>query len=303
MINKFLDTLLAKNESRSPLFWMTGGLGMIILIFVFCLWTKNELSFSAFYLMPIILVAWFSGRRYGLMISVISAISWVTVDILVGGFTPHPLVSVWNATVRLSFFVLVALLIPYLRDLAQEKDRAHIDDLTGIANRRRFFEVAQAELDRSQRYRRPFTVAYIDIDNLKIVNDRWGHRMGDELLCAFAAQAARLLRKTDTIARVGGDEFILMFPETDQAAAQMIISRMQATINHEMERNHWPVTFSIGVLTCENPSLTADELIRRADKLMYSVKNNGKNAIAYGVYAGEPAEGSSSTTPQTDGSS
>jgi PleD family two-component response regulator len=70
-----------------------------------------------------------------------------------------------------------------------------------------------------------------------------------------------------------------------------------------MERNHWPVTFSIGVLTCENPSLTADELIRRADKLMYSVKNNGKNAIAYGVYAGEPAEGSSSTTPQTDGSS
>ena len=90
----------------------------------------------------------------------------------------------------------------------------------------------------------------------------------------------------DVIARVGGDEFVLLFPELDQEAAQVIVSKIQLALLSEMQRNHWHVTFSIGVLTCYDARITADESIKRADELMYFVKKNGKNGVACSAYTG-----------------
>ncbi len=96
-------------------------------------------------------------------------------------------------------------------------------------------------------------------------------------------QAKDGLRKTDVVARLGGDEFVLLLPETDQDAARMVISKIQRNLRNGMQENHSPVTFSIGVLTCQNPPGSPDEVIRIADDLMYSVKRGGKNAIKYAV--------------------
>jgi diguanylate cyclase (GGDEF)-like protein len=110
--------------------------------------------------------------------------------------------------------------------------------------------MAQREIDRAQRYKQPFSLAYIDLDDFKFANDKFGHQIGDEILCAFVDLVNSQLRKTDILARMGGDEFILFLPETTPVAAQTVIFKIQKTFSTEMMRNGWPVTFSIRVLTC-----------------------------------------------------
>jgi len=277
---------LANFAKKSSIFWMTTGCLFVAGVGIADVVTGSELAFGLFYLIPIVLVTWFSGRNPGFAISVIAAITWFIADALGGQSYSQPIVRYWNAAVRLGFFVVVTLLLPALKALEREKEIARIDQLTGIANRRHLFEAAQTELYRCQRYKRPFTIAYIDLDGFKTVNDQSGHRTGDRVLCAVVNRAKSLLRRTDFMARLGGDEFILLLPETDQDAAQIIVSKFQAALLDEMRRNDWPVTFSVGALTCRDGPIDADELIKRADDLMYSVKKNGKNAIAYAVYAG-----------------
>jgi diguanylate cyclase (GGDEF)-like protein len=269
---------------RSLLFWTITGLIGVIVVGVADTLTGAEFAFSLFYLLPIVLVTWFSGRNLGLVMSVVSAVTWFAADALAGQVYSQPLFRFWNAFVRLGFFVIVTYLLPVLKALEHEKETARIDELTGAANRRHFFEVAQSELDRSQRTERPFSTVYLDIDNFKDVNDKWGHQVGDQLLCALVNRARLALRKTDLLARLGGDEFIALLPETGGEAAHIVVGKLQHALLEEMHRHHWPVTFSIGVLTCADAHLTPDELISRADALMYTVKKKGKNDIAYAVY-------------------
>jgi diguanylate cyclase (GGDEF)-like protein len=278
--------LFADLQKKSSLFWCVTGLIFVAVVGAFDFWTGHEIAFSLFYLIPIVLVTWFTGRKPGLVIGLASAIVWFAADILAGQIYSRPIIGYWNAAVRLIFFVVIVLLLPALKELGREKEMARTDDLTGVANRRFFFELLQKELNRSRQTQTPFAVVYIDIDGFKTVNDQWGHRVGDELLCAVAHQARQHLRKMDVIARVGGDEFVLLFPELDQEAAQIVVSKIQLALLNEMQRNHWPVTFSIGVLTCYDAHITADESIKRADELMYSVKKNGKNGIACSAYTG-----------------
>lgn len=271
---------------RNPLFSVAAGLFFVAGIGAADFATGRELAFSLFYLIPVVLVTWFSGKKTGLVICLASAVTWFAADMLAGQSYSQPVIRYWNAAVRLAFFVVVTVLLPALKELGREKEMSRTDYLTGIANRRFFFEVAQREIDRSQRYKHPFTIAYIDLDDFKSVNDRLGHKVGDNLLCAVVDQARQYLRKTDTIARLGGDEFVLLLPETDQAAAQIIVSRIRLALLDEMQLNKWPVTFSIGVLTCYQAQITTDEMVKKADELMYSVKKHGKNAVAYEIFGG-----------------
>jgi diguanylate cyclase (GGDEF)-like protein len=273
---------LSNLEKRSPLFWLIAGLLFVAGVGLADFWTGSELAFSLFYLFPIVLVTWFAGKKPGIFISAISAVSWYVADELGGQIYSQPLIRYWNTVVRLAIFILVTQLLPALKELEREKELARVDYLTGAANRRYFFEVAQRELDRFERYQRPFSIAYIDLDDFKGVNDQWGHKIGDKCLRMVADQLAKFIRNTDTLARLGGDEFVLLLPEADQAAAQLIISRIRDSLLDEMQRNNWMVTFSIGILTCHQVKMTADELVRKADELMYTVKKRRLKAQTAG---------------------
>jgi diguanylate cyclase (GGDEF)-like protein len=274
-------------EKRSKLFWAITGIVLLFGVGAVDFLTGYEISFSLFYLFPIILVAWFAGRPLGVATSIASAVIWLVVDITSGHIYSRPLIHYWNGTIRFGFFIVVTLLMSALKNaLEHQKELSHIDNLTGAINSRFFSELVQKEIDRFQRHSRPFTVVYIDFDNFKAVNDDFGHSIGDKVLCTAVKYAKLLLRKIDVIARLGGDEFALLLPETDQAGAKVAISKIQIGLLDEMHKNNWPVTFSIGVLTCVNMPQTTDELIKRADELMYLVKKNGKNSINYSVYTG-----------------
>lgn len=235
--------------------------------------TGAELSFSVFYVLPIALVTVRCGRRRGLLTGALAAHLWLAVDRLVGPGYSHALVPIWNAGVRLAFFVTITLLLArHERLLAAEMEAARSDLLTGIANRRGFMEALERELAGARRRGGPLMVAMLDLDDFKAVNDRSGHSAGDELLQAVASGLADTVRKSDTAARLGGDEFAVVLPDTAPTAAAAFETRLRRALTHHGA----PIRFSLGVVSCPNPPAGVDEVLGAVDDAMYTAKQAGK---------------------------
>lgn len=256
------------------------GLLLVCLIGVIDYLTGSEIVFSIFYLIPVSLTTWFIGFRVGLFVSLMSAVVWLIADLLAARPFSSVFVLYWNAFVRFGSFLIVALL---QNSLKNEQLHARVDSLTGIGNRRHFFRVANAELDRARRYNRPFTVAYLDIDNFKTVNDTFGHSAGDAFLKAVSDTIKSNIRSTDTAARLGGDEFALFLPETENKAAREFIQKLNKRLLYVMKEKQMTLTFSFGVVTFVSPPDSVDNMLKKVDGLMYSSKKSGKNKIQYGV--------------------
>lgn len=280
--------LIENLEKKSQPFKIVLEFALIGVIGIIDFLTGYEIGVSLFYVIPISFAAWSLGRRHGIAASVVSSCVWLGADAASGHIYSYPLIPFWNTLIRLSFFVIIALLLSALRNaMEREKEVARTDFLTGAVNSRFFFELVQMEIDRLQRYERPFTIAYIDLDNFKTVNDQFGHPAGDRVLRAVVGYAKKHLRKIDVIARLGGDEFALLLPETSQDAARGALTKLHGGLLEEMRQNNWPITFSVGVLTCRAAPRNTDELVKMADELMYSVKRGSKNAIKYSTYEGK----------------
>jgi len=241
-------------------------------------YTGYEISFSIFYLIPIILATWYVGREAGIVMAVLCGAAWLLADLLAGQHYSHRIIPFWNAGVRMGFFLVIVLtLAPLKRTLHSERTFARTDFLTGIANMKAFFEMAGLEINRSRRSEKPLTIVYVDCDNFKPVNDRFGHHIGDALLRSVAEAMKSSLRPTDTVARAGGDEFVVLLPETDEAGTTVVIARLKTSLDAAMKKRHWPVTFSIGAATFLKPPDSVDDMIKKADNIMYAVKSSGKD--------------------------
>ena len=278
---------LAILERQKKSFILLVGFTLIVVIGSIDFLIGYEIGLSVFYVLPIALITWFTSRRFGVAASLASALIWFNADVASREPYLNPLILVWNTLIRLTFFVIITFLLSALRKAAQrESELARIDYLTGAGNSRFLFNMAQSEIERLQRYKHPFTLVYIDLDNFKTVNDRLGHAAGDQVLRTVVSCVKRNSRKTDSVARLGGDEFAVLLTETNQESARVVLSKIQGSLLEEMKKNKWPVTFSIGVVTCSVAPLSTDALISMADELMYSVKRDGKNAIKFSIYAG-----------------
>ncbi|PYX91204.1 MAG: hypothetical protein DMG67_10825 [Acidobacteria bacterium] len=165
--------------------------------------------------------------------------------------------------------------------LEAEKKLARSDVLTDLANRRAFYERAEQERKRAGRYGRPLSLAYIDLDNFKQVNDTRGHDAGDQVLSSVATVLKNNLRAEDLAARLGGDEFALLLPEAGDAAAAFVIHKLHRLLTAAMQERNFPVTFSMGLVTYDEVPQNIEEMVQKADDLMYEVKRQGKNAIRH----------------------
>ncbi len=247
--------------------------------------TGFEISFAVFYVGPVALAAWFIHRNSGLFVSGMSALTWSIANMLAGETFSNVLIPFWNAATRAGFFIMITLLLAELRrQFDNERNFARTDPLTGALNRRAFYEIADREISRSTRSRHPLTLVYFDLDNFKNINDRKGHATGDILLQMVGAALIHSIRHHDYAARLGGDEFVVLLTETGQQAGRKIVPRIHQALLDVMSNHKWQVTFSIGVLTCEQPFPTVDEIIVQADRLMYQVKSSGKNSVAYATF-------------------
>jgi diguanylate cyclase (GGDEF)-like protein len=257
---------------------------LIILLGLIDVITGYEVSFSIFYLLPVMIVSWYSQKYFAVILSILSALTWLMADLHAGHIYPYFMIPVWNAMMRLGFFLIVSFALLTIRNLLEkEQSFARVDFLTGVMNSRAFSEMAKTEIDRTNRFKRPLTIAYVDIDNFKEINDTFGHNIGDKLLQSMARTIKEIIRTIDIIARLGGDEFAILFPETNEENAKAAISKVQKHLLHVAQKNNWAITFSIGVITCYS-SCELDELIKEADDLMYSAKASGKNRVAYKIH-------------------
>jgi diguanylate cyclase (GGDEF)-like protein len=280
-----MDTPTFFNRDNRRNRWLLFGAGFMLLILLGIMdqLTGHQSSFALLYLIPVALAAWFMGEISGVITAAASTITWMLAD-AAGGEAQREFLL--NVAVRFSFFLIVALLLTRLnRTLRVEKRLARTDHVTGAVNARFFTELTQMEIRRFARYRRVFTVAYIDLDNFKAINDRFGHLTGDLVLRSVTHILGSCLRDTDVVARLGGDEFAVLLPETDESAARAVLSQINNHLLAEMHKHRWPVTFSIGVVSFHTVPPTVNELIQTADELMYSIKTDGKNKIRYAVYA------------------
>ncbi len=167
--------------------------------------------------------------------------------------------------------------------LLREQEIARIDPLTHVANRRAFYELGETELLRARRYRRPLTFVSVDLDNFKQVNDALGHATGDAVLVSVASTLRSELRATDIVARMGGDEFDIILPETGAESARVVLNKLHAKLLEAAESNDWKVTFSMGAVSFLSAPSSLEEAMGLADDALYSTKHQGKNAVSVAI--------------------
>ncbi len=269
---------------RSPRQGLALGLGLALVVGALDLLIGAMLDLVVLYVAPVLLIAWFAGRRSGWAATLLCA-GLHTAGELRG--CPSPLLCVipvgdFLAAV-LIFGVLVEITARLRITLAAECARARCDTLTGLANRLGFYELAEREMGRSRRTGEALAVVYIDCDGFKAVNDTYGHQGGDQVLCTVGNALREAVRLSDIAARVGGDEFVLLLPVADPALVQPLVGRIAAGLDGAMQADSWPVTFSIGVVTFTVPPCSVDMLLASADALMYRIKEQGKDGVAYAV--------------------
>ena len=231
-------------------------------------------ALAVFYLAPIALLAWFGGLWPGIIITLFSLSAWFASDIKIQNCYAHPIISCWNTFAKFFFLLIAVLAIAKLKkSLEREKQLSRVDYLTGLANGRYFSEITSSEIERSRRYKHPFSIAHIDLDDFKKINDLYGHSAGDKLLCLVAETIKESIRTTDLVARLGGDEFVVLLPETGYAGAGIVVERIKNSIAGVSKDNNRPVNASIGVVTCIQPPDSLDELLRLVVGFMYMAKN------------------------------
>src|SRR5215211_2470215 len=157
------------------------------------------------------------------------------------------------------------------------------DPLTGLQNRRSLFELGKMEFSRAQRMNRPFCCMMLDLDHFKQINDNYGHLVGDQVLQEFAKRCSNSVREVDLIGRYGGEEFIILLPETDRTTSMQMAERLRASIASipiKLFEREISVTVSIGVATQDENTTDLETLIARADQAMYIAKHKGRNRVA-----------------------
>lgn len=248
---------------------------MVLAISVGDFLTGPYLVFATFYLIPVMITAWFAGRTPALVVGALAALLGAVSTALDPGDVTPP-VYVWNGAFRFITYAFVAALVDAeQRALTTIRLASAIDPLTGLMNRRRFFEQAELEMRRARRSGEPIAVVYIDVDDLKLRNDICGHQAGDELLTEFADRARDTFRVTDLLSRLGGDEFCFLLPGADLAVAEDALDRFGTALSRATP----PIRVSTGVVAGTVDSdvdIDVETIVHEADALMYEAKMSAK---------------------------
>ena len=268
-----------------------GALGILVIGFVDYL-SGVELRVFPLYYLPLAALAWWFGRAGAAVATLLCGASWMASNMLAG--RQYSVSGTWvvNTAMQTASFATVGLLIAVVRaSLQREREMSRSDSLTSLLNRKGFYEEARRLVALCRRSGRPLTVAYMDLDNLKEINDGLGHEVGDEVLVTAAAKIRAATRPSDVAARLGGDEFVLLFPELGGAEAMVTLERIRSSLAWEPTTESVPVSASIGAVTFAVPPEDVEDMIRAGDAQMYTAKAAGRDRVELLVVADRGAGG------------
>lgn len=252
----------------------------IVAIGVFDYASGTELRIYPLYFGPVALLAWHAGIRGCVVASVLSSAGWTASNMLAGMRFSSDVIWVANALLHAAAFLFVGYLLARLRrSLERQMQLSRTDSLTRLRNSRAFYDEAPPMLSLCARRQRPVTLAYLDLDNFKSVNDELGHRAGDEMLRRVADKLRESLRPSDLCARLGGDEFAILFPELDADAAITTLERLRTGVAAAAHSPARAVSVSIGAVTFVSGPFDLEQMIQQADALMYQTKAAGRNRV------------------------
>lgn len=242
-----------------------------------------QASLTVLYLIPVLLSSLYVGLGAGLGLAVLAALAgslwgmgWPAI------FEMNPL-GIWNLFSALVIFGLAAYLSAQLRQMVIIGERsAGRDTLTGLFSLNHFLERSQMEMQRACRTRQPLSLAYIDIDSLKKVNDLLGFAKGDQLLKSFAEDLRNHTRASDVVARLGGDEFVILFPEAGREQARGAAAKIQKSFQEIASQAGCQASISLGLVTVFNPEIKLEEVMNKAFDLLMEAKGQGENNIREG---------------------
>ncbi len=279
-MNPYLDKVF---EGRPIWVTWTAALATLIAFGIAEVFSGHDVSLFIFFAIPVMLVAWYSGRNMGYLFSLLATLTWAAAIRMSSKGYRHEWIFYWNGLVRLAFFMLVAKLASDMSVLLKQQTRlAHVDGLTGCLNSYAFQEKCDTLIPLSYRLKQPISLGYIDLDNFKPINDRKGHSEGNRVLRGVAESMMKSVRSTDFVARMGGDEFAILLPNTDAEKARVVFSHLKRQLRDEVKCDaDIGLGYSIGVVTLRNRLISTNDALKLADALMYRVKKSGKNDIMF----------------------
>ena len=264
---------------------LTFGVFLVTLIAVCDNLTGRTFSVGFLYVGAAVVVTWLGTMRSAMLVAALAVTESLLADLM--GSWDLTRTMVLNAATSFGVMLFIVWIISSLRrSLIQQRHLAMVDPLTGALNRRSFSIAADRERLRAARTGLPVSMAYLDLDDFKGVNDRHGHKAGDHLLRIFAETVSSSIRGTDIFARIGGDEFIVMFPETGARDAISVVQRITRTIGDHCCTEDERISASVGIMTFQYPPATVDAMISEADRMMYQAKSVGPGQIVGAVAAG-----------------
>jgi diguanylate cyclase (GGDEF)-like protein len=242
--------------------------------------TGSEIRIFPLYYAPITYVAWHRGRSGALVAAALCALAWLGSNSLAGMQFSRPGIWFVNTLVQGLSFAIVGLLIATLRvGLIRERRLSRTDSLTMLSNSRGFYEDAGRILERCRLTGHPITMAYMDLDNFKAVNDTLGHEVGDDVIRRAGEHLRQATRPGDLSARLGGDEFALLLHGIGPGEIAAILERLRSSFQNSITTSTAPVTVSVGGVTFTTAPDSVEQMVQRADSKMYQAKATGRNRV------------------------
>ncbi len=260
------------------------------LTFTSALWTVPEDQFRAIWFFLLTLVAFMvGGSKMGFGFTGLALITVITANVMTDlQLTSVSIVSIVCGLVILSLVsnAFITKATVYSRLIEAQSQRfiklAQVDHLTGVYNARSFYEIGNQLFRLARREKSPLSILYIDIDHFKRINDTYGHHNGDLVLQKVTRVIGSAMRESDVLARIGGEEFNVLLPDTDGAGAGVLAEKIRNLVEQtaiKMEDLEVSVTLSVGVAMLKDTDKTFEILQQRSDQLLYAAKNQGRNQV------------------------